>query len=219
MKKLTRMMLSAAIAATLTAPALAAENSYPADTKTARAVVGPSLHQWKALATAEADVLAKKLGTESGPWQVKLAAGGDSRFAQSFGTMLTSELSARGVKLTTQASDAAIEVQAETLRHAVDKRRYWPGSLSALTAGVWLVKGLADVASGPVVATALAVGSDAALTYWKDQSDIAGGELGITLVATKAGILTSSSTNVYLLNHQGDDAYPGQSGRTLKFVK
>lgn len=213
------MLLSAAVAAALTAPAVAAENSYPADTGAPRAVVGPSLHQWKALAAAEATVLAKKIGADSGPWQLKLAEDIDSRFAQSFSKMLMSELSTRGVQLTTRPANAVIEVKVETLHHRYDTRRYDPGTLTALAAGLWAVAELAEAASTAGVATALLVGSDAALSYFKDTSDFPSRELGVTLVAANAGVVAASTTNVYLLNYRGHDEYASQPDRTLKFAK
>lgn len=219
MNTVPRLLAAAAVAASLALPAFAAENSYPADTTAPRAVVGPSLHQWKAMATVEAAALAEKLGTESGPWRVVAAPGADSAFSQAFTKMLVSELSARGVKLTTRYTGAVIELQLDGVPHAYDKRSYQPGTLSAIAAGVWVVKGLADVASGGVVATAVAVGADVGHTLLKDTKDFAADELAVTLVADNAGQLVASTTNVYLLNHQGREAYEDKQGQTLKFIK
>lgn len=217
---LTKRFLAAVVAAaSLTAPAFAAENSYPADTKTPRAVIGPSLHQWKALASTEAAVLAPRLVAEAGSWQLKLAGGGDSRFAETFGKMLVSELSARGVQFTTSSSDAVIELKLDTLHHFYDKRSYVPGSLTAIAAGVWLVRGLTDIASPGVVATALTVGADVAATFAKDSADAPAGEVALTLIAGKAGYVKSSTTNVYLVNGQAMGVYLDQPGRTLHFTK
>jgi hypothetical protein len=214
-----RLLATAVVAASLAAPAFAAENSYPADTTAPRAVVGPSLHQWKALASVEADALAQKLGPNTGPWQLKLSDGADSRFGETFNKMLISELAARGVQLSTRASDSVIELKVDTLRHFYDKRSYQPGSLTAVAAGVWLVKGLTDIASPGVVATVLTVGADVAATLARNTKDAAAGEFALTLVAEKDGLVKASTTNVYLVNYQATGVYLDQPGRTLQFIK
>lgn len=214
-----RLLATALVAASLANPAFAAENSYPADTAVPRAVIGPSLHQWKALATVEADVLAQKLGSNSGPWQLKLSDGADSRFGETFNKMLISELAARGVQLSTRSSGSVIQLKVDTLRHFYDKRSYQPGTLTAIAAGVWLVKGLTDIASPGIVVTALTVGADVAATLAKDTKDAAAGEVALTLVAETDGLIKASTTNVYLVNYQATGVYLDQAGRTIPFTK
>jgi hypothetical protein len=220
MKKVTRFIALAALATTLATPAFAAENTYPADTSTPRAVIGPSLHQWQAMASTEADTLAQKLGTTSGPWRVVPAAGHDSYFAQAFSKMLVSELSARGIPLTTRAdTDSVIELQLDRIPHFYDKRSYAPGSLTKLAAGLWLVAGLAEITSPPVFLTALVVGEDYSRTKAKDTADSPKAELAITLLAGQGGGVAASTTHVYLLNSQATGAYADKPGSTLKFIK
>lgn len=171
------------------------------------------------MAAAEADVLAKQLGKDSGPWLVKAANAHDSRFARAFTKMLSSELSARGVHLTTREnSDAVIELQIErNYIHGVQK--YQPGTLSAITAGLWLVKGLTEITTPAGVVTALAVGTDVALSLSADKTEASGAELAVTVVATKSGDVAASNTSLYVLSGQGQGAYIDLPGKTLKFAK
>lgn len=170
------------------------------------------------MAAAEADSLAKQLGQGSGPWLLKAADSHDSRFSRSFTKMLTSALAARGVRLTTHESAASvIELQVErNPLHA--EREYKPGTLSLITAGLWLVHGLVESTTPAGVATALAVGADIALSHTKSEKSPEA-ELAVTRTASTNGAVAASNTSLYLLSEQGQRAYADHPGRTLKFVK
>ncbi len=215
MTKIAHLLAAAAVAATLAAPAYAAPPDAPVDAPSK--ATAPSLYQWQAMAAAEATTLAKQLGPHTGPWQVRSAAGVDSRFSQAFNAMLVSELASRGVKLTTQDSQSVIELQVQG-NWVPGYQPYVPGTLTVVAAGLWLVKGITDVASPAVAATILAVGADA-LSTLADHREPTGAELAVTLVATKAGQVAASHTSLYLLTQRGTGAYVDQPGHVLKFAK
>lgn len=213
MKKIAHLFTAAAVAAAMAAPAMAADatNDAPA------ALTTPSLFQWKAMAAAEADALAKQLGKDTGPWLVK-ADSHDSRFSRSFTKMLSSELAARGVKLTTREDTKSVidlQVERNPLQAA---NEYKPGTLTLITAGLWLVKGLTEITTPAGVATALAVGTDVVLSQ-QHNADGPAAELAVNLVAASNGNVAASTTNLYVLSGQGQGAYVDLPGKTLKFSK
>lgn len=219
MKHANHLLAAAAmVAASIAMPAVATELSSGSEA-VAPSTTQPTFHQWNVMAKAEASALAQKLGKDTGPWRVT-APNNNSEFANAFTKMLISELSAQGVKLTNnRKAVAVIELQADSMALKPD-HKYVPGSLTLLTAGLWLVNGLADAMSPAGLATTMVVGTDLWLSHQKDTSKDPHTELSVNLVAADNGNVVASNTSLYLLVKKGlDSYYSNTSAPTLKFIK
>lgn len=219
MKHANHLLAAAAmVAASFAMPAVATELSSGSEA-VAPSTTQPTFHQWNVMAKAEASTLAQKLGKDTGPWRVT-APNNDSMFAKAFTKMLVSELSAQGVKLTSNPkSKAIIALQADSMALKPDAK-YVPGSLTLMAAGLWLVNGLADAMSPAAFATTMTVGADIWLSNQKDTSKHPHTELSVNLVATDNGDVVASNTSLYLLVKKGlDSYYSNPSVPTLKFIK
>lgn len=171
------------------------------------------------MAATEASILAQRLGTESGPWVVRAADSNESSFARSFTTMLVSELTARGIQLTTRdTATSVIELKVES-NPIYREWAYQPGTLSLVTLGVWLVKGLTEVTTPAGVVTALAFGTDVVLSERAGKAETPTAELAVTLIAAKNGSVAASNTSLYLLSKNGQGSYAYLPARILKFAK
>lgn len=192
-----------------------------------------ALKHWKLLADREAASLAPALlsrydhpGTagqpqQAGHWGVEISPENDSVFSRTFSRMLMSSLSSYGVpmRVAGSASDGAVVTIHVDRRELTPQDKYIPGSLTALTAGLWIVHGLINSTTPAGVATVLAVAADIAIS----NSDLATkptSELALTLVASDQGMVAASTTSVYLIADTGNQEFatltPAQS---LHFTK
>lgn len=214
MRKSTSLLVAGLLSATLSAPALAMDvqaDSSPPPVETTAA----SLFKWKAMAAHEATLLAPRLS--GGVWSIRIAEGHSSAFARTFHRMLVTELSARGVAISTQPSSNIIELQLDMLK--AEPRQYQPGDATLVVAGLWVLKGLMDAMPLAEVATLVAAGGDLAMHQWGVPKHAAVAELAVHLVAKQQHQVVTSSTNIYLLEKRGLDAYASQPGQTLHFKR
>lgn len=169
-----------------------------------------SLMQWQAMADYQAQRLAPSLRSTAQPWSLR--SDGPSAFANSYARLLQSALRAQGVTLVHENTpDAArLEVAVDLARFARD---YSPGRLTALTAGLWAVHGLATVIEPAGTATAMALGIDA---LWSlDGEDEV--ELAVTLTGHANGIILASQSDVFLV-HAHDSRLYESGARRLPLV-
>lgn len=179
----------------------------------------PTLTAWKKIAAAQAETLAKQLPAGSGPWAIELFDANDTQFTRAFSRMLTSELVKHGVQVAKPGVHAGtIEIQVDA-KADVRPAEYKPGTISLLTGGLWLVHGVAHAFSPAGAATALALGTDAFVSYFAESPDAWAAELSLTLTAHRSGKIDAANNTVYLLAGYGKNAYAQYAKvPTLKLV-
>lgn len=169
-------------------PDTAAPASFDPQTPLAASYVA-----WQAMARMEAARIAPALQA-GGPWRIAPAnENWRSSFLDVFPQMLASELSARGVALT--SAPGAGELRIDMRVNDYDGKRYRTGTLSLVAVGLWVVSFMNPTAAG--LATMGMVGADVRESEKQLNKD-GGVEVALTLQAEQGGLIAASTTGVYL---------------------
>lgn len=214
-----KMMLMAAAVAALSLTGMAtAQAGVSLDPSTPQ-VASATFQQWKSIAEREATAIAAQLGPHSGPWRVQSPDPDRSVFETTFSTMLVTELHNRGVKITEAADAPIIDVRVDAKLLPLERQKYIPGSITVVTAGLWVVHALTSSLSPAIAATTLAVGTDALLSNLPERAEAPVAELAVTLQATQGGDIKARQTNVYLASDLNARDYARNTSATLQFKR
>lgn len=219
MMKMSKMLLAAATmaACSLTAPAFAHGHRISLD---AAPQVSPATFQhWKTIAAREATGVVDRLGPAAGPWYVQPSDENSSFFESTFQTLLVSELSARGVQLTTRPDAPRIDIRVDVKQLPQPRLSYEPGSLSLVTAGLWVVHAVTQSLSPAGAVTVLALGADAVVSHLPERGEVPVAELAITVQATQGDAIKARQTNVYLASDLNGADYARSTSRAINFKR
>jgi hypothetical protein len=172
-----------------------------------------SASHWRVVAEDVANQISQKASSQP----VYVPSGADTAFSKVFASQLKSSLLAKGYALSPTPTGALeIAVSVEEVQH-VTLNRYAPGTLSALAAGVLVLREFTDTSRQ-------AVGSSAGLLVAQDIFRSAqefdkrpNTEIVLTSVASKGGVVLSHNTNVYYLDSI-DSSLFSVTGRQFRVV-
>jgi hypothetical protein len=215
----SKHLLAAAVLAAVSLSGLSVAHASVSLDPTAPQVASATFQQWKSIAAREAASVAAQLDPASGPWRVQLVAEDRSFFEDTFKNMLVSELHARGVKLTDDASAPSIDIRVDVKVLPSERAKYEAGTISVLTAGVWVVHAITSSMPAAGAATVLALGADALLSNLPERGDKPVAELAITLQAARDGQIKARQTNVYLASDLNAADYAHNTSSTLSFKR
>lgn len=168
----------------------------------------PTFESWKRMAESQANALAAQLPEGSGPWVLQARKDEDSKFTRLYTSMLQSQLLKHGVVLADKNNPSAgtIDIQVDS-KFFNRPPEYRPGTISLVTAGLWVVYGVTQAFSPAGAATVIALGADGVKSYFESSPDAVAAELAVTLSATKEGLVKASTTNVFLIAGYGTQSY------------
>lgn len=161
-----------------------------------------SASHWQIVADDIASQISKTLKSRNLPatplWVPPAAQ--QSKFSSVFASQLRSGLLRQGVSVS-DGKESALEVSitVEDVRHGV-QRRYAPGTLTALTAGILVLRDavLGDINPGGAIA-AIGIGSDIALSV-REAQKIPNTEIVLTTAIKKDGLFIVHKTDVYYVD-------------------
>lgn len=173
-----------------------------------------SAAHWRVVAEDVANQFSLK---SSGQSVYVVPADVDTTFSKVFASQLKSSLAANGYTLSqSKAGAIEISVTVDEVQH-VTLKRYAPGTLSVLAAGVLVLRDFTETARQAVGAIAgITLATDAIISANEitKRSDT---EIVLTTVATKDGVVLMHTTNVYYLD-SADTSLFTNSTRQFKLV-
>ena len=141
---------------------------------------------------------------------------GNSAFDSAFRNFLITRLVNRGLPVTTAPQEAvAVSYDIQLLRHSSSRYTHVPGTLTALAAGIWVIRDIASSAVSAVPATLGVTGlADYALGHYA-------GEASHTELIVTTSILNGSSyllrkTDIYYIEDEDTDLFTETSDRPAK---
>ena len=180
-------------------------------------------HHWDVLAddiARQTQAAVSRPGSPISGKPVCILAAGNSPFDQAFRNFLITRLVNRGVPVTANAKEGqAISYETQLLQHDSSRYTHVPGTLTALAAGIWVVRDVIGAASAAPATIGMAGLGDYALGLY------AGGATHTELIVTTS-ILDQEKylmrkTDIYYLEDEDVDLFtevPDQKVKQLGVV-
>jgi len=176
-------------------------------------------HHWDVLADDIARQTQAAVGRGGSPMKGKaiyIQPAGTSPFDHAFRNFLITRLVNRGLPVTSEAKDAqAISYETQLVRHESSRYTHVPGTLTALTAGIWVVRDIVGSASSAIPTTIGMAGlGDYALGQYAGEATHT--ELIVTTSIMEQSRYIFRKTDIYYIEDEDVDQFAEVADTPLK---